>query len=90
MSLALRKPWSNSRGNAALTFLAVVLVLGVMIGSIYYPFPNGQSMTVTGFIQLWLREVITLAIIVVVFIIVGFSWLRRLLKQRHREEHNAP
>jgi len=90
MPLALRKPWNSSRGNTALTFLAFVLVLGMMIGSIYYPFPSGQSMTVTGFIQLWFREVITLAVIVVVFIIVGFSWLRRLLKQRRRGEHNAP
>lgn len=89
MPLALRKPWRNSRGNTALTFLAVVLLLGVMIGSIYYPFPSGQSMTVTGFIQLWLREVIILAVIVVIFIIAGLSWLRRLLKQRHRGEHNA-
>lgn len=76
--------------NTAIFILAVVVMLAVMIGSIYYPFPNGQPMDVEGFIKLWLREVILLGGILIAFIFVGIRWLFQRSKPRQSGEQNAP
>ena len=85
----LKSPRSNMRGNTLVVFLAVVFTLVVMVGSIYYPFPSGEPMTVGGFLQLWFREVILFVLLVVGLIAAAVSWVRRSMKARHDGNQNA-
>ena len=85
----LKSHRSNMRGNTFVIFLAVAFMLVVMVGSIYYPFPSGEPMTIGGFIKLWFREVIALVFFVVVLIAVAVSRFRRTLKDRHNGTQNA-
>ena len=80
---------SNMRGNTIAIFLAAAFMLVVMVGSIYYPFPSGEPMTIGGFIKLWFREVIALVFLIVVLIAVAISWLRRTLNARRNGNQNA-
>ena len=82
--------FSRAAGNAAVPFLAIILLVIVMVGSIYYPLPSGEPMAATTFIMLWLRELIFLSFLVGIAIYFGFSRLRRVLKTRRNGEQNAP
>jgi len=78
-----------SHRNIAIFILAVVVMLAVMIGSIYYPFPNDQGMDAMGFIKLWFREIILLGGIVIAIVFAGIRWLFQRLKLRQSGEQNA-
>jgi len=85
----LKNHRSNMRGNTFVFFLLVVFMLVVMVGSIYYPFPSGEQMTIGGFLKLWFREAILLVLLVVGLIAAAISWLRRTMKARHDGKQNA-
>ena len=85
----LKSRRSNTRGNTLVIFLVVVFMLVVMVGSIYYPFPSGEPITIGDFIQLWFREVIGLVFLVVMLVAAAASWLRRTLRARHDGKQNA-
>jgi uncharacterized membrane protein len=70
--------------------LAIIATIGIMVASIYYPFPNGQSMSASGFIQLWLRELLIVGIIIVALIFVGIRWLWQRLQPPQKSGQNAP
>jgi hypothetical protein len=63
--------------NIAIAILAIVVMLVVMITSIYYPYPSGQSMDIAAFIKLWFRELLILGVLLIAIIYEGSSWLWR-------------
>lgn len=79
-----------SRRNTAIIILAIVVMMAGMIGSIYYPFPSGQSMDVAGFVKLWLRELLILGVIVIAIIFAVVSWLWQRFKPSNTGKQNAP
>ena len=81
---------SESKNNIWVGVFAVAVMIGVMVGSIYYPFPSGEPMRFSSFVQLWLREIIVVGFLALVFIIAGVRWLWRHIKQLFHSEHNAP
>lgn len=60
-----------SVGGVAIVVLSVSAMLAVMVGSIYYPYPNGQSLDAKVFISRWLRELMAAGLLVVMAIIWG-------------------
>jgi hypothetical protein len=69
--------------------LLVLALVGLMIGSIYFPFPNGKSLDLPTFVLFWLRELIIVGVIVVGCFVAGFVEVWRHLKRR-RGDQNAP
>jgi len=78
------------RADGIKLFLVIAAMLGVMVGSIYYPWPSGEPLGVKGFIMLWLREIIILGAIAFGFLLGGVLWLRRRLQRSSVRGHNAP
>jgi len=77
--------WNRSCGNATGYFLAVIALVGLMVASLFYTGPSGQSLDVIGFIQLWLREIIILGFLVGLFVVFGVGRLRKASKGSSRE-----
>jgi hypothetical protein len=42
-----------------------------MVASIYYPYPNGQSIGIKSFVMLWFRELFILGAILIAIILAG-------------------
>jgi hypothetical protein len=57
-----------------------------MVASIYYPYPNGQSIGIKSFVMLWFRELFILGAILVAIILAGGSWLWRNFKESKSRE----
>jgi nitric oxide reductase large subunit len=77
----------HSAGKFVFALLALVLV---MIFSVYYKGPSGQSFDTEGFILFWLRELILLGFIVIAFVIVGIGQLRRSIQRNKNGNDHAP
>jgi len=57
-----------------------------MIGSIYFPYPDGKSLDLPTFVLFWLRELITVGVILVACFVVGFKEVWRQLKPRSEDK----
>lgn len=51
---------ANSKSGSSIVFLVLAMVC-VMVFSLYYPFPDGKSLNLTGFLKLWFREIILMS-----------------------------
>lgn len=80
----------SSVTGAAKAVLAVLAMLAVVAGSIYYPYLNGQSPDVKSFISLWLRELLIVDLLIILVITGGIVWLRRFFQRRRSGGHNVP
>jgi hypothetical protein len=81
----------STPGTGLWLFIAGVLILILgMAASIYYPFPNGKSLSLGDFIALWLREILILLGLLVAVVVGGVSWLRKTLRERTARDKNAP
>ena len=76
--------------NIAIAILAIVVMLAVMIASIYYPFPSGQSMDIAGFVTLWFRELLILGVLLIAIIYAGGRWLWRRFNESKSRDQNEP
>lgn len=77
----------SAKRHVVMLLLAIVAMVAVLLGSLYYPSPSGQALGVKNFVLLWFRELIILLFAAVVFIALGVGWLRRRI-HRHRAEDN--
>jgi hypothetical protein len=79
---------SNEKQNKAdLGFgfvVALLIMLAIMVGSIYYPYPNGKHLDLWGFVALWAREIIIVGLSLLVVIALAIAWLFRLIRGKAR------
>ncbi len=78
---------ANSPGSAAPVSWAgfavtLVVLLAVMVGSIYYPYPNGKHLDFWGFVALWAREVLILGLLAFVGVFLAASWIIRKIQSK--------
>jgi hypothetical protein len=69
--------------NAGLGFgfvVALLVMLAIMIGSIYYPYPSGKHLDFWGFVALWAREIIIVGLSLLAAITLAVAWLVRLIR----------
>ncbi|GAA5173359.1 hypothetical protein GCM10025771_00620 [Niveibacterium umoris] len=79
----------NSSGLGLGFVVALVAMLAIMIGSIYYPFPNGKHLDFWGFVALWGREILIVGLSLFVIIVMAVAWLVRLIRGKPKGERNA-
>lgn len=77
-------------GNASVFVLTILVLTGLIISSIYYIGPSGQTMDIVTFIKLWAREILIIGFILAMLIIVGVERLRKIIKQQNNDEQNTP
>lgn len=61
-------------------FGALGILVALMYYSYIYPYPDGMPPDVWSFTFFWLREILILAFVVVVFAIIIGGWLLRLIR----------
>lgn len=71
------------------TVLVLFALAMLMVWSIFFTGPSGQSLGFYGFIQFWLRELIILALAVVALLIKGINWLSQR-SQKNQGTTHAP
>ena len=64
--------------------VALLVLIAIMVGSIYYPYPNGNHLDFWGFIALWAKEIIIGALSLLVGITFAVAWLVRLIRGKAR------
>lgn len=84
-------PHSEQNGSShGLSFVvALVAMLAIMIGSIYYPYPNGKHPDFWAFVALWGREILIVGLSLFVVIAMAVAWLVRLIRGKTKGERNA-
>lgn len=80
---------SGSAEGVVLVIACLVLIAGMLM-SIYYPYPSGESLSLFGFIALWLREILILGCAALVVVVMGFAWLRKAVRNAASKNKNAP
>ncbi|MBL0124125.1 MAG: hypothetical protein IPP88_15835 [Betaproteobacteria bacterium] len=65
-------------GKVVLMLFALVLL---MVWSVHFTGPSGQSLDFKGFILFWLRELIILAFALIALFVAGVGWLKRRSQQ---------
>jgi hypothetical protein len=70
----------------AIIVFCIVVLLACMVASIYYPYPNGQSIGIKSFVMLWFRELFILGAILIAIILAGGSGLWRHFKESKSRE----
>lgn len=78
---------AKNGGLAGILALVALLVI-IMIASIYYPFPSGKTMTFSGFVQLWFREIILVSLITVALLIAVIRRLRPFSTRDGKQNDN--
>ncbi len=69
--------------------VALVVLLAIMVGSIYYPYPSGKNLDFWGFVALWARELIAVGLLVVTVVALAITWLFRRIKGKREDNENA-
>jgi hypothetical protein len=78
---------SNDDGAAMKGTAAVVGLVLCMIASIFYQYPTGKSIGLGGFIMLWFREILILAIPAIALVVVAIVKLWQFLSRRGPNAH---
>jgi len=91
---------SNQSGNAcvpqswrkelALAVAGVVILVLGMVAFYYYPYPSGQRPDLIGFVAFWLRELLIIGLVLLLLAVLGFSWVRRTIRQQLARRKHAP
>lgn len=84
------RPLRTPGQELALTLLAVLVLLCLMVGSYYYPYPSGKPPDLLSFAMFWLREGLILVFLVVCLSVAFFLRLAQLVRRLFGEKHNAP
>ena len=85
-----RKSPANALGKVAIAFLAILIILGGMLWSVYYQLPDGLEINFIGFIKLWFRELVITGALILALIIVGFRRWSRGSTNRKQSVRNVP
>lgn len=82
---------SSAAAQALLCVGALALLVGLMYYSLVYPYPNGKSLDLVGFVELWGRELLILGTAAIFLVVVLVAWLvglvGRVLGRAQLEEH---
>jgi glycerol-3-phosphate acyltransferase PlsY len=69
---------SGWRRDVALFSLALLVVLGLMVASVYYPYPDGKPIGVWNLVMFWLREILLIAFLLFVLAAILWACLRHI------------
>lgn len=68
---------------------ALLIMLAIMVGSIYYPYPSGKHLDFWGFVALWAREILIVGLCLLVVIALAITRLFRLIRGKAKGPKNA-
>ena len=68
---------------------ALAVMVGLMYYSITYPYPDGKPLDVGGFIALWLREILIVALLAFGLLMLLLAWLVSLIRRFGATRKNA-
>ena len=74
-------------GSLASVLLACLVLVGMMLCYWYYPFPSGKRPDVVGFVVVWLKEIVAVALGLVALVAIAFTSVARRLRERKRRNN---
>lgn len=72
----------SPRTQLALCIGSLAIIVALMYWSYVYPYPNGKVPDLAFFVTFWFKEIVALALALLVFLAVVVEWISKFLHGR--------